>query len=359
VAAAGVRATILAAAAIGASVATSDALAKAAPLAPNARVSVRAITYGAHDGRLRRAFVILPSWYGPRRDPPIPLVISPHGRGVKASTNVRMWQNYPAVGRFAVVNPEGEGRRFALYSWGDPGEIRDLARMPGIVREALPWLRIDRRRIYAIGGSMGGQETLLLVARAPFLLAGAAAFDAPTNLAARYRLFPRLVYGVGLQRMLRTEVGGPPDLEPHAYAVRSPLHWARAIARAHVPLEIWWSTRDQIVRDQAAQSGLLFRRIVELAPRAPVEEFVGAWRHSTEMGAQLPVALRLFGLWPPYRPSRFPTGRARTIFVRPRPPGGVQSGDGVSPRPAVGPADVSPARAAGEGRPASRAPRRG
>jgi hypothetical protein len=294
----------------------------AAPAAAEAatapHVRILGIYYTAHDGRMRRAFVILPRWYGPRRDPPIPLVISPHGRGVKARTNVRMWQNYPAVGRFAVVNPEGEGRRFALYSWGDPGEIRDLARMPGIVRDALPWLHIARRRIFAIGGSMGGQETLLLVARDPFLLAGAAVFDAPTSLAARYRFFPRLVYGLELQRMLRTEVGGPPDLEPHAYEVRSPLHWARAIAFSHVPLQIWWSTHDQIIRNQAAQSGLLFRRIRAYNPHAPVAQFVGSWRHSTEMGAELPVALGKLGLWPPFgRDLRRVTGRPRTVFVRP------------------------------------------
>jgi hypothetical protein len=307
----------VAAASVVVAVHCAAAQAAAEPTRANPRVRILAIHYTAHDGRVRRAFVVLPRSYGPRRDPPIPLVISPHGRGVKARTNVRMWQNYPAIGRFAVVNPEGEGRRFALYSWGDPGEIRDLARMPGIVRDALPWLHIARRRIYAIGGSMGGQETLLLVARYPFMLSGAAAFDAPTDLAARYRVFPQLVYGLSLQRMLRTEVGGPPDLEPDAYAIRSPLHWARAIALSHVPLQLWWSTRDQIVRDQAAQSGLLFHRIVSYNRRAPVAEFVGTWRHSTEMGAELPVALERLGLWPPFRHGlRGGIRGEHTVFVR-------------------------------------------
>src|SRR5205085_9912044 len=111
---------------------------------------------------------------------------SPHGRGIPASHNARLWGNLPARGPFAVVNPEGQGRELALYSWGDPGEIDDLARMPQIVAHALPWLRIDPHRIYAFGGSMGGQETLLLVARFPHLLAGAASFDAPTRMAVRY-----------------------------------------------------------------------------------------------------------------------------------------------------------------------------
>ena len=38
---------------------------------------------------------------------------------------------------------------------------------------------------------MGGQETLLLVARHPHLLAGAAAFDPATDMARRYRDFAR------------------------------------------------------------------------------------------------------------------------------------------------------------------------
>jgi pimeloyl-ACP methyl ester carboxylesterase len=272
--------------------------------------------YRAHDGLVRRAFVILPRWYGPHFDPPLPLVISPHGRGVGALANVRLWQDFPAIGHFAVVNPQGQGRRLGLYSWGDPGEISDLLRMPELVREAYPWIQINLRRVYAIGGSMGGQEALLMVARRGNGLAGAAAFDAPTNLAERYFFFPRLTNGLWIQSLLRSEVGGTPRLAPHSYAVRSPLHWARAIAFSHVPLELWWSRRDQIVRDGATQSGLLFRRIQTLNPTAPAEEFIGRWRHSTEMGAKLPVALRSFGLWPPFTRHPFrPASRGRIVVT--------------------------------------------
>ena len=69
------------------------------------------IHYRTHRGIRRLAYVLLPRWYGPRRHPPIPLVISPHGRGVGARVNARMWRGLPAEGVFAVVNPQGEGRR--------------------------------------------------------------------------------------------------------------------------------------------------------------------------------------------------------------------------------------------------------
>jgi poly(3-hydroxybutyrate) depolymerase len=187
------------------------------------------IAYPAHDGLIRRAFVVLPRWYGPGRNPRIPLIISPHGRGVSARANVRRWGNLPALGTFATVNPEGQGRKLALFSWGDPGEIADLARMPRIAERALPWLWIERHRVYAFGGSMGGQETLLLVARFPHLLAGAAAFDAPTNLAACYRAFGRLKFGDGLRSLARLEIGGTPATDGRAYTIRSPLARARRI----------------------------------------------------------------------------------------------------------------------------------
>jgi dipeptidyl aminopeptidase/acylaminoacyl peptidase len=272
-------------------------------------VRVIPISYQAHDGLMRRAFVILPSWYGPRDHPPIPLVISPHGRGVGAWENVRRWGRLPAVGAFAVINPEGQGRALALYSWGDPGEIRDLARMPDIAEEALPWLQVDRHRVYAFGGSMGGQETLLLVARYPHLLAGAASFDAPTNMAARYRAFVHQPFGPGLQRLARAEIGGTPSSDPEGYELRSPIDWARKIAFSHVSLQIWWSTRDRTVVDQRQESGLLYRLIKRLNPNAPVTQFVGIWAHTTEMKSHgyLPYALSRFGLMPP-RHSPPPTG---------------------------------------------------
>jgi dienelactone hydrolase len=274
-------------------------------------VRVIPISYRAHDGLLRRAYVILPAWYGPAFHPPIPLVISPHGRGVSADVNIRRWGRLPAVGGFAVINPEGQGRALTLYSWGDPGEIRDLAHMPEIAEHALPWLHIDRQQVYAFGGSMGGQETLLLVARFPHLLAGAAAFDAPTNMAARYRAFVHQPLGAGLQRLARAEIGGTPATDPRGYALRSPLDCAHRIALSGVPLQIWWSTRDRIVTDERDESGLLYRLIKRLNPNAPVSEFVGDWAHTTEMKAHgyLPYALSRFGLMPP-RPGPLPEGKS-------------------------------------------------
>ena len=280
------------------------------------RVRVWTIHYRAHDGEGRAAYVVLPSWYGPRDNPPIPLIISPHGRGLTGRTNSRLWGSLPADGWFAVVNPDGLSR----YSWGAAPQIEELARMPEILRRTLHWLHVATGRIYAFGGSMGGQETLLLLARHPGLLAGAAAFDSVADLALQYKTFGALTcrgkcfrawngqVGVGLQSLARRAMGGSPKQVPHAYAARSPITYARRIASSCVPLQIWWSSADRVVRDQRRQSKRLFDEIRRLNPDAPVQSFSGLWIHSDEMRAKtrLPLALATFGLLPPtfYTPTR-------------------------------------------------------
>jgi pimeloyl-ACP methyl ester carboxylesterase len=259
------------------------------------RTDVRLIHYRAHDGVVRRAWLLLPADYSGE---PLPLVISPHGRGTSARANARLWGDLPGIGGFVVVNPAGEGRRLGEYSWGDPGQIADLARMPAIVRAH--GIRVDPRAIYAVGGSMGGQETLLLVARYPHLLAGAAVFDAATDMARRYWDFEDLPDGRDLQRLARDEIGGTPLTRPRAYAIRSPDTYARQIALSGVPLQLYWSTRDRVIADQRDESRVLLRRIFRWNPFAYVISFHGEWQHDAEMRpyARLPRALVRLGLLP-------------------------------------------------------------
>src|SRR2546422_2512888 len=96
----------------------------AAPLRPPAAkpafgVRELVIAYRASDGRTSHATVLLPRWYGSRRNPVVPLVISPHGRGLWGKTNAHLWGDLPARGGFAVVNPDGEGAHLSgRFSWG-------------------------------------------------------------------------------------------------------------------------------------------------------------------------------------------------------------------------------------------------
>jgi pimeloyl-ACP methyl ester carboxylesterase len=257
------------------------------------RTDVLLFHYRAHDGVLRRAWLLLPTGYHGER---LPLVISPHGRGTSARANERLWGDLPGLGDFAVVNPAGEGRRLGAFSWGDPGQIADLARMPALVRAQ--GVNVDSHRVYAVGGSMGGQETLLLLARYPRLLAGAAAFDPGTDMARRYWDFAGLHDGRTLQRLAREEIGGTPLTDPAAYAARSPDTYVRRIALSGVPLLLYWSTRDCVISDQVDETGALAAAIRGWNPYAPLEVFRGRWRHTAEMrwSHRLPGALVRFGL---------------------------------------------------------------
>jgi poly(3-hydroxybutyrate) depolymerase len=258
------------------------------------------LRYRAHNKVLRWAVVVVPAQYGPEHpSPSLPLVISPHGRGVRARTNANLWSDLPGQGGFAVICPGGMGRRLPLHSWGWRGQIDDLARMPDILRGARPWLRIDAERTYAVGGSMGGQETLLLVGRHPRLLAGAVAFDSVTDFFRRYSDFALLGRkGTALQALARIEVGGTPKTNPSEYRLRSPQHWLDEIAGSGVPLQIWWSDVDEIVTGQENQSGRFFADLQALKPRGRLEKVTGSWSHTAESyrRLELPAAVRWLGL---------------------------------------------------------------
>jgi pimeloyl-ACP methyl ester carboxylesterase len=232
--------------------------------------------------------VLLPASYD---GSPIPLVISPHGRGLHGSQNARLWGDLPGRLGFAVVNPDGAGEHLSgRFSWGAPGQIDDLARMPELVEQALPDVHVDHNRIYAVGGSMGGQETLLLIARYPHLLAGAVAVDPAVDFSLQYENFHEFTcdetcragwggfIGDKLQSFARREVGGSPQDDPAAYAERSPITYTQQIADSNVRLALWWSRTDKVIRHSQLQSGLLADEV--RSDGGTLREVVGEWRHT-------------------------------------------------------------------------------
>src|SRR5579862_6318583 len=290
------RFAVAAAAAVGASTA-------------HAGVRTLTFTYRSSAGAPAKAYLVLPSWYGPSRHPAVPFVISPHGRGVSGRYNLRFWGSIADRGPFVVVSPDGHGRKLPFYSWGWRGQIDDLARMPRLARAAFPWLHIAPGRVYAIGDSMGAQEVLLLAARRDIKLAGVAAFDPVTDMAARYRAWSAAAGEQQLPALARIEFGGTPAGAPALYAARSPIDEVGAIARSHTPIQLWWSRRDAVITDQGIQSERFYKRLVSLGAR--VRRVVGDWAHGHAMHPQthLPAALACFGLIRA-RGVRLPFGRS-------------------------------------------------
>lgn len=331
----------------------SDAMTTARPSRgawPWQHVTPWTVKYLAWDGvTARQAIVVLPLAWGPKHHPhPLPLVISPHGRNNHALNNARgYWQNLPAAGPFALVCPDGLARAHSaktdpedappnpsLFTYGNVGHVHDLARMPQIVEATLPWLELELTKIYVLGSSMGGQETLLLAARYPKALAGghgrlagAAAFDAPCDLAVQCGYLtnhrsdvaadmieevgthPASVAGWNLdaryfnRKARRQEtIGSLLARLPKSQAAwneRSALRFARTLASLPFPLRLYWSTEDIVVGNQERdQTGKLYAAIEKIAPRANVTPIRGQWAHSHEFfpGKQLGAALAAFGL---------------------------------------------------------------
>jgi pimeloyl-ACP methyl ester carboxylesterase len=229
------------------------------------------IHFSGPGGRRDSALVGLPAWYGPRDDPLLPLVVSPHSRGLTERQEARHWGDLPDRFRLIVVVPGLHGRVIPRRSWAWPPDIAEMTELPGIVHSRIPYLRFDPNRVYAAGDSMGGQETLMLVARRPDLFAAAVAADPVTNFLRRWYEFPSSAESWGEQAAATREVGATPRQARWLYVRRSPLFFARTFAFSGVPIQLWWNPSDTVViREGSAQSGVFYRAVKRLNPRAPV-----------------------------------------------------------------------------------------
>jgi poly(3-hydroxybutyrate) depolymerase len=276
------------------------------------RTRMQAFEYTTHTGSVRRVVVLSPRHPGSE---PLPLVLALHGRGGDPAHTCGPWGDLPGYARVVVACPQGQGNVLERYSWGAPGQIEDLARMPELVQGALPALRLDRRRIYAVGASMGGMEALLLVARHPKLLRSAVAVDPVTDLAARYYALQGSESGLVADARMRREIGGSPDLAPAAYQERSPARYVDEIGHADTALAIWWSSRDHEVPDQATvQAGRFADQLGRANPRRAVWQRQGVWSHSWPYRHELWRALRFFGLVPA---DALPEARGTTTELAP------------------------------------------
>lgn len=264
--------------------------------------------YTAWDGVQREVRVLLPASYDRKNSTPLPVVISPHGREEACDYTADHWGDLPAKYGFAVLCPAGEGiyqgKRVPDFSYASPGQVSDLMSMPDYVEAKIPWLRFDRSRVYAAGDSMGGLESLALLARYPDRLAAVVAMDGVADLTSRYNEWAHDPHPYrGNASELSDALGGTPQQIPFEYEIRSPLRFARTIAFSEVPLQIWWSRTDIIVIDQGThQSGLLYRTLRSINPAAPVSQVVTETAHGEvfDSSTGLPAVVDFFrpnGQW--------------------------------------------------------------
>ncbi|HZL65582.1 MAG TPA: alpha/beta fold hydrolase [Thermoleophilia bacterium] len=287
----------------------------AAAAAPAARGAIPAngnqaygIPYFSWNHRLRMAIVVLPRDYVPGASTEaLPCIIQLRGRQSTVASAAATWGSLPTERHFIVICPESVGRRDPVNSWGVPGQIQDILDMPDVVESTVPWVHVDRTRLYVVGVSMGGQEALSAAARFPDRVAAAISVDGVADLAARYRELPR-VGRKSDQRLMRLEVGGTPRTVPFKYAVRSPMGFAGGLATDGVPVGIWWSQADRLVINQATtQTGRLYANIMAQNPAAPVVQLLGDQAHGVMLRNDPGAALDFLA----------PGGAWRTVQVAP------------------------------------------
>ena len=231
---------------------------------------------------LRTAYVVLPAWYGTRRHPSIPVVISPHGRGVSGSYNLRFWGDVAGAGAVCRHLARRHGRRLAVLLVGLRGPDRRPRADAGASRRRRSRGCGSTRARVRIGDSMGGQEVLLLAARSGIRLAGVAAFDPVTSMAARYRVWPMTPGEAHLPALARVEFGGTPAQVPECVrSAKSDLARARDRAQRHPDPAVVEPPRLGRHRP-GAQTAALLRPPRRARAEARVQEVVGYWEHARE-----------------------------------------------------------------------------
>lgn len=245
--------------------------------ARGAHTTVVSSWYRTWNGRVRTLRILYPRRHPRGRS--LPLVVWLHGAGGAARCD-NSFRYLPGTFRFAVACIDGQGVANRAYSYGAPGHIADVGRVPGLVRERVPFLRFDPRRVIVAGTSMGGMEALLAADRFPRLFTGAVALDAPSDMRVRHDLLTPI-----RRKAIEAECGGDPTTEPACYAARSPIVNLRNVARSRTRLGLYWSTRD---RAAGAENQLpAYAEALRVAnPRRTFLIRVGTWRHSRAWGVR-------------------------------------------------------------------------
>ena len=253
---------------------------------PSARPDVPAVTirqdvdaktvllrtwYDTWNGR-RRAMTILFPRAAENTGRVLPLLVAAHPAG-GASTCVDQIASLAGRFDFVLACLDGQGISTRAFSYGAPGQIADLAAAPRLIAGRLPGMKLDARKLYLVGSSMGGTEALLVGLRYPGAYSETVALDPVTDLGFRFNSLPLV-----RRNQLESECAGPPTLRGSCYSVRSPIAYVGKRAVGSAVLNVWWSTTDpvsgapqQVPRFLAAQRGLM--------QPGQLRERVGAWGH--------------------------------------------------------------------------------
>ena len=135
----------------------------------------------------------------------------------------------------------GQGVVTRAFSYGAPGQIADLAAAPRLIAGRLPGMKLDARRLYIVGSSMGGTEALLVGLRYPNAYRETVALSPVTDLGFRFNSLPLVRRG-----QLEAECAGSPMVRGACYVERSPIALIGRRAVGSTILSVWYSTDDPV-----------------------------------------------------------------------------------------------------------------
>lgn len=201
-------------------------LAPALPAADLETVQIRS----SLDGQMQSALLHIPP---EAKAGPVPLLVHLHSWSADYKSSSKMEEARRSG--WAFVSPDFRGPNNRPEACASRLAVQDVLDAVAYVRSRA---KIDRRRIYLVGGSGGGHMALVMAAAAPKLWAAVSSWVPISDLAAWHR-FSR-AKGARYADMLEKCCGGPPgtpatDAE---YRRRSPLFHLRKASGLPVSIEV-------------------------------------------------------------------------------------------------------------------------
>lgn len=217
---------------------------------------------------------------------PLPLVLAPHPITWTAAEDYhggleglmreyhRGYYGLAEKYQIIVAMPHGHHHREDLCSLAGTEQIADMNFLIDGLSEHL--YQVDKRRVYACGLSMGGQEALVLAGKHPDRLTAVFVFNPIVDLAAWYEELANSevpeIREYDTAARIANEVGGLPEEVPEAYAERSATNFATGLSK--VPTIIYWSEQDLIVPRQITHHTMpLYYRVKEMDVNTPMAEY--------------------------------------------------------------------------------------
>ena len=272
------------------------------------------------DGCLVKADIYSPQ---ERANQPLPLLLAPHPITWTAAEDYqggleglmrkyhRGYYGLADKHQVIIAMPHGHHHKEELCSVAGPEQIADMhALIDGLAGHGY---KVDHRRVYVCGLSMGGHEALVLAGKHPERITAVVAFNPIVDLAAWHDDLANSevpeIREYDTAARIANEVGGRPSEVPDAYAQRNALTFAEGLAT--VPTLIFWSEQDLIVpRQLTHHTYLLYQRVKEINIHSPFAEY-----NHTRMHGPLTFD------------QADPLAAARMVRLRPGPP--------VAPRPST------------------------